>query len=178
MKRFLSLCLALVLAFSLTACGGSSASSSAVPKDYAAIIKAARADDYNEAYPIIAGGEVVHNPLEMADDEKGSYVETIWALTGLEEANMQTYALSISLINIRAYAVAIIMPAEGKTDAVTANLQEYVTGIQKSFENYLPDQYEIAKDAVVRTAKTGEIILVIDENASALADTLEAELVK
>ena len=39
---------------------------------------------------------------------------------------MTAYAISVSLMNVQAYAVAAIQPAEGKTQAVTSALQTYI----------------------------------------------------
>ena len=71
---------------------------------------------------------------------------------------------------VRSYAVAIVKPAEGKTDAVKSALEAYVTSEQQSMEHYLEDQYQIAKAATVTVAPTGEVILVCAENHDTLLD--------
>ena len=43
-------------------------------------------------------------------------------------------------------------------------------------ENYLPDQYEIAKNAVVKTLKSGEVLAVMAPDSATLAPALEKAL--
>lgn len=184
MKKQICIVLAFVMLLMLCACGNTAApETSSVPAvapltgaDYTEIIRANRNDELNEVYNIIADGKVAFTPFEMEDAQQEEAVSALWMLTGLSDADMQNYAISASLMNVRAYACMIIKPADGKTDAVMAALQEYVDGQKRSFENYLIDQYDIAAGAVLRETKTGEVILVMDENADALADALEKAL--
>jgi putative heme iron utilization protein len=76
----------------------------------------------------------------------------------------------------RSYGVAIVMPAEGKTDDVKAALENYVQGQQLSMENYLVDQYEIAQAATVTVVPTGEVVLVCSENGDEVLASIEAAL--
>ena len=69
----------------------------------------------------------------------------------------------MSLMNVRAYAVGIFRPAEGQAETVQAGLESYVKLQQQSFEQYLEDQYEIAKAAKIETLPSGEIVLVMSE---------------
>ena len=77
---------------------------------------------------------------------------------------------------VRSYAVALVKPAEGKTDAVKSALEAYVTSEQQSMEHYLEDQYQIAKAATVTVAPTGEVILVCAENHDTLLTNIEKAL--
>ena len=76
----------------------------------------------------------------------------------------------------RSYAVAIVKPADGKTDEVKAALEAYVASEQQSMEHYLEDQYQIAKAATVTVAPTGEVILVCAENHDTLLANIEKAL--
>ena len=66
-------------------------------------------------------------------------------LLNLEDDMYTDLAASVSSMMVRSYAVAIVKPAEGKTDAVKSALEAYVTSEQQSMEHYLEDQYQIAK---------------------------------
>ncbi len=85
-------------------------------------------------------------------------------------------AFSISNMMTQAYGIAIVMPAEGKTDAVVAGLEAFVEGQKNSMNNYLMDQYEIASAATVTVAPTGEVILVCSENGEEILANIEAAL--
>ena len=87
-------------------------------------------------------------------------------LLNLEDDMYTDLAASVSSMMVRSYAVAIVKPAEGKTDAVKSALEAYVTSEQQSMEHYLEDQYQIAKAATVTVAPTGEVILVCAENTT------------
>ena len=97
-------------------------------------------------------------------------------LLNLEDDMYTDLAASISAMMVRSYAVAIVKPAEGKTDAVKSALEAYVTSEQQSMEHYLEDQYQIAKAATVTVAPTGEVILVCAENHDTLLDNIEKAL--
>jgi len=77
---------------------------------------------------------------------------------------------------VRSYAIAIVKPAEGKTDAVKAALEAYVQSEQQSMEHYLEDQYQIAKAATVTVAPTGEVILVCAEDHDTILSNIEKAL--
>ena len=66
--------------------------------------------------------------------------------------------------------------ALGDPHAVQAALETYVSSIQQSFQNYLPDQYEIAKGAKVQTLGTGEVVLALCEDASGVLSAIEDRL--
>ena len=74
------------------------------------------------------------------------------------------------------YAIAIVKPAEGKTDAVKAALEAYVQSEQQSMEHYLEAQYQIAKAATVTVAPTGEVILVCAEDHDTILANIEKAL--
>ena len=97
-------------------------------------------------------------------------------LRNLEDDMYTDLAASISAMMVRSYAVAIVKPAEGKTDAVESALEAYVTSEQQSMEHYLEDQYQIAKAATVTVAPTGEVILVCAENHDTLLANIEKAL--
>ena len=107
------------------------------------------------------------------DDEVRSI---LLPLLNLEDDMYTDLAASISAMMVRSYAVAIVKPAEGKTDAVKSALEAYVTSEQQSMEHYLEDQYQIAKAATVTVAPTGEVILVCAENHDTLLDNIEKAL--
>lgn len=181
MKKCTAALAALALCLGLAGCGAASSSASqAQPVDYTQAIVDARSDTDNERDILAAkAGEdaaYTYNPQEMPAEEAAPQAEMVLMTLGLEPAQLDEYACSVSLMNVQAYAVGIFRPAEGEAEAVQAALETYVSSIQQSFQNYLPDQYEIAKGAKVQTLGTGEVVLALCEDASGVLSAIEDRL--
>jgi len=99
-------------------------------------------------------------------------------VAGFNTDDLGNFAFSTSMMMVHAYGVGIFMPAEGKTEAVVAACNSFVEKKQQEFEMYLVDQYEIAKAAQVKTMKTGEVVLVMTENAADVMTAIETALAK
>lgn len=184
MKKLLTLLIVAALAVSMAACTSNKESSSSVqesssvsessesvseesaPEEGAPefeipeanqklgdIITGARAADFNEAYPIL-----------MSQEDPSA--QLISDVTGLNYDDMESFAISVSAMNVKAYGVAIVKPAEGKAEAVTAAINTFVENQKKAFESYLPDQKEIADAATVETLEDGTIVLVMSEGGA------------
>lgn len=183
MKRIIASLLAGLCLLALVGCSAGSKADSATPKDYSQIIHDARTDEDNEYDMIFTKGEngkftaidgySAEYEAGQLDDEVRSI---LLPLLNLEDDMYTDLAASISAMMVRSYAVAIVKPAEGKTDAVKSALEAYVTSEQQSMEHYLEDQYQIAKAATVTVAPTGEVILVCAENHDTLLDNIEKAL--
>ena len=178
----LAAALAAAALFTLAACGKNAAPAEA--KDYAQIIHDARTDEYNESMLILsAGGEAGSFEAidgyagEMtADDIKAQAENFILPMLGLEAGDYEDFAASVSTMNVRSYGVAIVKPAEGKAEAVQEALENYVTSQQMAMQNYLADQYEIARAATVTTVPSGEVVLVCCEDADSVLASIEEAL--
>lgn len=187
MKKFLSIALAAILCLGLVACGGSAASSSeATPKDYAQIIHDARPDEFNEAFMTITPSTESDEGYVAIDGFAADYSQEtgmlasygndmVLPLLGLTPEMYDTFSASISMMMTNCYGVAIVVPAEGQTEAVQTALENYVTSQQMAFEFYLADQYEIALTGTVTVADSGEVVLVCcQDGATVQAAILEA----
>lgn len=183
MKRLIAILLSALALTALVGCSfGSGAGST--PKDYAQIIHDARSDEDNEYRMIARPAEeegkftAIDGPSSeyTAEDLSDNIANFTLPLLGLEEGDYEDFAASVSNMMTQSYGVAIVKPAEGKTDAVKEALQNYVTNQQKTMENYLFDQYEIAKAAVVETVPSGEVVLVCCENSDAVFASIKAAL--
>ena len=110
MKRIFTLILALSL-LALTACsgGGTGETDSLTPEErtqrFVTAITDARSEEDNEYNSI----------LSSADDDTA---DMTFQLLGVTAEDMTAYALSVSPMNIRAYAVAAIFPAAGKEEVL------------------------------------------------------------
>ena len=183
MKRIIAALLAGLCLLALAGCSAGSKADSTTPKDYSQIIHDARTDEENQYDMIFTKGEdgkftaidgySAEYEANQLDDEIKNIV---FPLLGLEEGSYESFAASISSMMVRSYAVAIVKPAEGKTDEVKAALEAYVQSEQQSMEHYLEDQYQIAKAATVTVAPTGEVVLVCAEDHDTLLANIEKAL--
>ena len=159
MKRLSLLSLTLTLAL-LAGCGGggepeSSPSPSPAPQGlaetYRAAIEGARDQELNDAYPVIT---------DLEDEQNLPYLD----LLGLDPADCEAAALSVSLMNVKAYGIAAVRPAEGKGDKVYEDLKGFIGRQMQSFQQYLADQYDIASQTRLETLTDGTVLLVMCEN--------------
>ncbi len=167
MKRILSLSLAaLLLAATLAGCTGGEAGKQLTAEEYTELyktaIEGARDDELNQ-----------YNPVVTAVTENDEYMLT---LLGLTADDMAAYGLSVSLMNVQAYGIAAVYPAEGKADAVTAGLQGFIDLQRQNFEQYLPDQYEIAKSAKLETLSDGTVLMVMCENQDEVFNAIKSAI--
>ena len=180
MKRIIAALLAGLCLFALVGCSAGSKADSAAPKDYSQIIHDARTDEDNEYDMIFTKGEDGkftaidgYSAEYEADQLNDELKDIVFPLLGLEDGSYESFAASVSSMMVRSYAIAIVKPAEGKTDAVKAALEAYVQSEQQSMEHYLEDQYQVAKAATVTVAPTGEVILVCAEDHDTILSNIE-----
>ena len=185
MKRLIAALLAGLTLLALVGCAGSKPGSSAssAPKDYSQILHDARTDEENEVDMIFTKGAdgkftaIDGYSAEYEADQLNDEIQNMMLpLLNLEDDLYTDFAASVSGMMVRSYAVAIVKPAEGKTDAVKEALEAYVASEQQSMEHYLEDQYQIAKAATVTVAPTGEVILVCAEDHDTVLANIEKAL--
>lgn len=90
----------------------------------------------------------------------------VLTLMELTEEDVTEYAVTYSPMNVHAYIIAILKPAEGKDDVVMAALENYKQNMVNSFEQYLPDQYEIAQNAEIFATEGYMGIVMSEESAN------------
>lgn len=171
MKRMLSLSLsALLLLSALVGCGGSKDNSSTTNKTpeeyteaYKTAIETARDAELNEAIPVITSTE---------DD----MAAMVLPLIGVTDENTDAFAVAISPMNVKAYGVAAILPAEGKSEEILDGVNAFVDQQKQNFQQYLIDQYDIANAAKVETLDDGTILLVMCEDQDTVLDAIKTSL--
>lgn len=154
----------LLLSLVLTGCTAKKQEHTLSPDEredlYETAITAARSQGDNEAFPLI-------------DDADDDLSPLIFELLGITDSDMTAYAISVSPMNVKAYAVAAIFPAAGKEDAVLHGLRSFVDSQVQTFEHYLADQYEIAVNTRLETLEDGTILLVMCENQDSVFDAIK-----
>ena len=176
MKKFIAALLAGLTLFTLVGCSGGSKADSSTPKDYSQIIHDARSDEDSEdgKFTAIDGYSAEYEADQLNEEIRDILMPPL----NLEDGQYTAFAASISSMMVRSYAVAIVKPAEGKTDEVKAALEAYVASEQQSMEHYLEDQYLVAKAATVTVAPTGEVVLVYAEDHDTILANIEKALAK
>lgn len=164
MKRFFSLILLPILLLA----GCSSAPESQLTAQertelYRSAIRNARDQDANDAFPIITS----------AEDDTASF---LLELMGLSAEDMSAFAISASAMNVKAYGIAAVYPAEGKDEAVKDALEGFVDRQKQNFEQYLADQYDIANNARLETLEDGTILLVMCEGQDAVFTAIRSAI--
>ena len=86
--------------------------------------------------------------------------------------DMESFAISVSLMNVKAYGIAVIKPAQDSEDTVKEGLQGFIDQQQQNFQMYLPDQYEVAKNARLETLEDGTVVMVMCEDQDTVFDSI------
>jgi len=110
--------------------------------------------------------------LGSEESEDEVVAEMLLELLGFKSEDAEAYAMSVSLMNVKAYGIVVVKPAEGKADAVKDGLQGFIDRQCQSFANYLADQYEIAKNARLETLNDGTIVMVMSPDQDAVYDSI------
>ncbi len=195
MKKLLSILLATLLLFSLTACAGNESATSEqtqgqsseseqtqtstakTAEELAEIIVSTRSEDENSGLSVIAGDEngmqTPHNPLELTEEDLQMNAEMILQSAAFDIENCESYAFSVAGTMVNAYGVGIFYPKEGAEQSVKESLEGFVLQKQSDFENYLPDQYEVAQNGIVEQTSSGALILVVAPNASEVFSAID-----
>ena len=186
MKRIIACLMAGVMLLALVGCGASGSSgsaSSAAKKDYTQILHDARPDEDNEYYMIFSPGENGKFTAQYgySDSYDAAQLDEeirnmLLPLLNLEEDMYTDFAASVSGMMVQSYGIAIVKPAEGKTQDVVDAMDAYVQSQQKSMEHYLEDQYQIASAARVATVPTGEVVMVCCEDSDTVFENIKKAL--
>ena len=183
MKRLIAALLAGLTLFALVGCSAGSKADSAAPKDYSQILHDARTDEENEYDMIFTKGEdgkftaqYGYSASYPAEDLNDEIQNMLLPLLDLPEGSYTDLAASLSAMMVQSYGVAIVKPAEGKTQEVVDAMDAYIQNQQQTMEHYLEDQYQIAASAKVATVPTGEVVMVCCENSDAVMNAIKTAL--
>ncbi len=171
MKRILSLLLAaLFLGSALSAC-------SPQEPEKPPLTAQERTQLYQTAIEDAAGPSA-NSFVEIVTSSEDEMAEMILMMLGLEEEDMSAFALAISPVNVQAYGIAAIYPAQGKEDDVLEALNGFIDNQKESFQQYLEEEYETASNTRLETLEDGTVLMVMvqeqDTVFDAIRDAIEA----
>ena len=110
-----------------------------------------------------------HSMGDLAD--YNGMVGTLYG--GIDLSQMESYCIKGPAMGTTATEIAVFQVKDGgSTASVEKALRQRADDIARTFEQYDPEQYEIAKKAVVRT-EGNYVCMVIGSNASAVASSFE-----
>ena len=167
MKKMIALlAAALTLTAVLTACGQKQ--ESRTPEELTQVYADALTEN---------GGEMVeYNPVISKVDSEDPVSAMILESVGLKEEDLTAFGVSGSMMNVKAYGIAAVMPAEGKEEAVKEGLQGFIDRQKSSFETYLADQYAVAESARLETLEDGTVLMVMCEDQDTVFDGIRAAI--
>ncbi|MEG1894872.1 MAG: DUF4358 domain-containing protein [Oscillospiraceae bacterium] len=149
MKKIIALALALTLSLSVfTACGGNDEKATY---------------DVKEVLTKIDAAVPVTMPQDMTE-------ETLTIMMGLDMADVKSYAGKITKVNMSADQIIVIEAQDGKIDVIKAAMEKMRDSVAKSFELYLPAQFEKATAGRV-VIKGNYAVLAIVGDDVAIADS-------
>jgi len=106
---------------------------------------------------------------------KAEEVKTIY---NIDADKLEDFEIRMPLMNVHTNEVAILKVKDAKDIAdIEAALKARAEVVQKQFENYLPDQYENAKNYKLIT-KGNYVIMVISDKADELVKVYEGFFAK
>lgn len=167
MKKMIALlAAALTLTAVLTACGQKQ--ESRTPEELTQVYADALTEN---------GGEMVeYNPVISKVDSEDPVSAMILESMGLKEEDMTAFGVSGSMMNVKAYGIAAVMPVEGKEEDVKEGLQGFIDRQKSSFETYLADQYAVAESARLETLEDGTVLMVMCEDQDTVFDGIRAAI--
>lgn len=172
MKKLITLILALAVVLTvISGCSAKSKTAGLSPEEleklYAEAITGARDDELNDAFPVTLGSD------DIGDEVVAAMLKDI---LGFKSEDAKASAMSISLMNVQAYGIVVVMPADGKAETVKNGLQGFIDRQLESFERYLPDQYEIAQNARLETLDDGTIVMVMCDDQDTVYNSIATSI--
>ena len=167
MKKILSLSMAMMLMLSMIAGCSSSKPAEKTPEELTTL--------YAEAITANGGEMVEYNPvISAAKEDDGSAF--MLEMLGLNPDDMTAFGLSTSMMNVKAYGIAAVRPAEGKEETIVSALQAYIDLQKMNFEMYLADQYDIASAAKLETLEDGTVLMVMCEGQDEVFEAIKTAI--
>ena len=103
---------------------------------------------------------------QKLDDEK------LKSLYGVDPDDLEEYEARVPSMNVHAEEFFVAKVKDGKMDKVKSDIETHLKNLDSTWSQYLPDQYELVKNAQVR--ENGNYILVtVSSNADKATDAFD-----
>lgn len=73
-------------------------------------------------------------------------IESIEDVLGLKEDQVEEFLMATPMMIVRSDTYIIVKPSEGNKKVVKEKIDEYMDALEKQWETYLPEQYELVKN--------------------------------
>lgn len=73
-------------------------------------------------------------------------IESIEDVLGLKEDQVDEFLMATPMMIVRSDTYIIVKPSEGNKKVVKEKIDEYMDALEKQWETYLPEQYELVKN--------------------------------
>lgn len=92
--------------------------------------------------------------------------------TKISEDDLEEYLMQIPAMMTSSATYIILNPKEGKEESVKQAMEEYMANLEKSWEMYLPDQYDLVKNRL--EVEYGEyLIYIISSDNELVLETIK-----
>ena len=99
--------------------------------------------------------------------------ETLESQFNINKSNVKEYLIKVPMMITSSNSYIIIKPVDGKKDEVKEKIDEYMTKLEKQWETYLPEQYELVKNRLEK--EYGDyLIYIVSSNNDLVFETIKA----
>lgn len=129
----------------------------------------------SKAEPTLSAKEMADKMLEEVEQPTFMELsaEEVNTVYNVDVDKLEDYTIRIPLMNTKAHQIAILKVKDSKdVTEIEDLLKQRAETVQKQFERYLADQYEIAKNYKIVT-KGNYVIMVISDQADELLNIYE-----
>lgn len=99
--------------------------------------------------------------------------ETLESQFNINKSDVKEYLIKVPMMITSSNSYIIIKPVDGKKDEVKEKIDEYMTKLEKQWETYLPEQYELVKNRLEK--EYGDyLIYIISSDNDLVFETIKA----
>ena len=99
--------------------------------------------------------------------------ETLESQFNINKSDVKEYLIKVPMMITSYNSYIIIKPVDGKKDEVKEKIDEYMTKLEKQWETYLPEQYELVKNRLEK--EYGDyLIYIVSSNNDLVFETIKA----
>ena len=99
--------------------------------------------------------------------------ETLESQFNINKSDVKEYLIKVPMMITSSNSYIIIKPVDGKKDEVKEKIDEYMTKLEKQWETYLPEQYELVKNSLEK--EYGDyLIYIVSSNNDLVFETIKA----